>query len=177
MNYILTYKSLIIAAKKRNTLAGYFENHHILPKCMGGSNNRQNLVKLTGREHFIAHWLLVKIHPDNSKLKFAFKAMCMTKSKSTAGRYKSRNFQYAKVHIKRSPRVPLVGPERDLIFSFIKEMLDKPEDQLDRIIMTKYADGFTLGQIGVSIKLAKKYLKGPMKELQRRLLKYKNNIE
>jgi len=41
---------------------GYVENHHILPRCMGGSNERDNLVSLTGREHYIAHLLLYKIY-------------------------------------------------------------------------------------------------------------------
>jgi hypothetical protein len=35
---------------------------------MGGSNDEQNLVNLTAREHFIAHQLLVKMYPDNHKL-------------------------------------------------------------------------------------------------------------
>jgi hypothetical protein len=42
--------------------AGYSEQHHILPKSMGGSNNASNLVRLTGREHFVAHLLLARIY-------------------------------------------------------------------------------------------------------------------
>lgn len=38
----------------------YYEKHHILPKSMGGSDNNDNLIWLTPREHFIAHLLLVK---------------------------------------------------------------------------------------------------------------------
>jgi len=37
-----------------------YENHHILPKSMGGSNDPNNLIKLTLREHFICHQLLTK---------------------------------------------------------------------------------------------------------------------
>ena len=44
---------------------------------MGGSNAVSNLVRLTPEEHFIAHQLLVKIYPDNHKLKFALQAMLM----------------------------------------------------------------------------------------------------
>lgn len=36
------------------------EIHHIVPKCMGGTNNNSNLVKLAIREHFICHWILTK---------------------------------------------------------------------------------------------------------------------
>ena len=36
----------------------YYESHHIIPKCMGGSNERTNLVLLTPKEHFVCHLLL-----------------------------------------------------------------------------------------------------------------------
>ena len=44
-----------------------YENHHILPKSLGGTNDKNNLVLLTLKEHFICHWLLVKIYPKGSK--------------------------------------------------------------------------------------------------------------
>ena len=39
---------------------GIYDSHHIIPKCMGGSNSTSNKVLLTPREHFIAHLLLSK---------------------------------------------------------------------------------------------------------------------
>lgn len=44
-------------------LDSYTENHHILPRCMNGSDAPQNLVELTAEEHYVAHQLLVKMHP------------------------------------------------------------------------------------------------------------------
>jgi hypothetical protein len=41
-------------------LNGYCEQHHIVPKAFGGSKKKANLVQLTYREHFLAHWLLTK---------------------------------------------------------------------------------------------------------------------
>ena len=41
---------------------GYYEKHHILPKSLGGNDNKENITKLTAREHFICHWLLVKMY-------------------------------------------------------------------------------------------------------------------
>ena len=38
------------------------ESHHIIPKCLGGSDDCENLTNVTLREHFICHWLLTKIH-------------------------------------------------------------------------------------------------------------------
>jgi 5-methylcytosine-specific restriction endonuclease McrA len=41
---------------------GYVERHHILPKSLGGTDESNNMVSLTAREHWIAHLLLHKIH-------------------------------------------------------------------------------------------------------------------
>ena len=38
------------------------ENHHIIPKSLGGSNKKENITNISVREHFICHWLLTKIH-------------------------------------------------------------------------------------------------------------------
>jgi len=75
MNYLANYNKLIKRAKER-TLDGYSEKHHILPKCIGGSNEPDNLVELTAREHFIAHILLVKIYPNKIGLIKAVQMMC-----------------------------------------------------------------------------------------------------
>lgn len=77
MNYQKIYNDLISRAQARESLLEYKETHHIIPKCMGGSDDKENLVELTGREHFIAHWLLCKIY-DTPGLKKAFGLMCLT---------------------------------------------------------------------------------------------------
>ena len=38
------------------------EKHHIIPRCMGGNDLKNNLVSLTIEEHFLAHKLLAKIY-------------------------------------------------------------------------------------------------------------------
>ena len=62
MNYQKVYDDLIAKCQARLTLEGYKERHHITPKSLGGSNDSSNLVDLTAREHFVAHFLLAKIH-------------------------------------------------------------------------------------------------------------------
>lgn len=64
MNYSKHYDNLISRAKAR-VLDGYKERHHVVPKCMGGDNSPKNLVDLTPEEHFLAHQLLVRMHPEN----------------------------------------------------------------------------------------------------------------
>jgi excinuclease UvrABC ATPase subunit len=45
----------------------YIETHHIIPKCLGGNDNKDNLVELTAREHFIVHWLLSKMFVETQQ--------------------------------------------------------------------------------------------------------------
>jgi hypothetical protein len=80
MDYLKIYNSLVERGKNRQ-LTGYTETHHIIPKCVGGTNDKYNLVKLTAREHFICHLLLCEIYPENTKLRFALWNMCNVKRK------------------------------------------------------------------------------------------------
>lgn len=59
MNYLKVYCNLIRKAENRTPPEGYIEKHHIFPKSIYGDNKR--IVKLTAREHYIAHALLEKI--------------------------------------------------------------------------------------------------------------------
>jgi len=76
--------------KKSNGV--YLESHHILPRSMGGSDSKDNLVLLTAREHFIAHRLLCKIYPDNAKMKIALFLMCQD-AKNTGLKIPSRLYE------------------------------------------------------------------------------------
>ena len=60
------YNSITENAKSRN-IDGYTESHHILPLSLGGPDTPENLVELTAREHFICHWLLVKMYPTGEE--------------------------------------------------------------------------------------------------------------
>lgn len=59
MNYKKHY-DLLIQKRLDNPIGKeeYSEWHHIVPRCMGGTNDKSNLVKLTAREHYVAHQLL-----------------------------------------------------------------------------------------------------------------------
>jgi hypothetical protein len=107
MNYNKIYNNIIEKAKSENRKKGgeiYYESHHILPKCLGGEGETKqwrthsNIVLLTAREHFICHWLLHLIYPDNKKLSMSFWTMCNLKN-NKQNRYKpsSRIFEYAKL--------------------------------------------------------------------------------
>jgi hypothetical protein len=74
MNYKDHYDRLI-AKPRRKAGLGYTETHHIVPRCMGGSEEADNKVELTPEEHFLAHLLLVKMYPTEKWL--AVSAMLM----------------------------------------------------------------------------------------------------
>ena len=76
MDYTKHYNKLIERAKCR-TLEGYFEKHHVVPRCLEGSNDISNLVRLTPEEHFVAHQLLVKMNPLVPELAMAVRYMCV----------------------------------------------------------------------------------------------------
>jgi hypothetical protein len=75
MNYEKHYWALIDRARHRPLPKGYTERHHILPRCMGGGHDDGNVVRLKPEEHFIAHLLLTRMHPDNVKLAYARRSM------------------------------------------------------------------------------------------------------
>ena len=66
--YTNWYHKIIHNAKtlERDKKSQYFERHHIIPRSLGGSNARQNLVNLTAREHFLCHMLLPKMVQGNT---------------------------------------------------------------------------------------------------------------
>lgn len=72
----------------------YCERHHIIPRCMNGSDDEENLIDLYAREHYEAHKLLAEENPDNQKLAFAWWIMS-TSSSNTDGRYKLTAEEYA----------------------------------------------------------------------------------
>ena len=81
MNYKKIYDNIIekygMQEKPSNT---YTERHHIIPVCIGGTNDKINLVYLNARCHLLVHWLLVRLHPNNYGLVHAFSMMCSMKN-------------------------------------------------------------------------------------------------
>lgn len=70
MDYNKIHNQVIERAISENRKRGrdcYYEQHHIKPKCMGGTNRKDNLVLLTAREHFIVHKILPIIYPRYRK--------------------------------------------------------------------------------------------------------------
>jgi hypothetical protein len=76
MDYAKHYAKLIDRARRRPLFRNInYEFHHIVPRCMGGGEERENLVRLKLEEHCVAHLLLAKMHPDNPKVVYAAEVM------------------------------------------------------------------------------------------------------
>ncbi len=93
MNYANHYDRLITRSRGRR-LEGYKESHHVLPRCLGGSDDTDNLVFLTAREHYVAHQLLVKMNPDHYGVSYA--ALLMTRVGRCKGRVTNRYYEWLK---------------------------------------------------------------------------------
>ena len=60
--YTKCYYNIIAQAQSRVKVDNtYYEKHHIIPKSLGGTNVKSNLVHLTAKEHYICHRLLTKM--------------------------------------------------------------------------------------------------------------------
>lgn len=66
LNRYIQFINAILTKRPENVKFEYSERHHILPKSMGGSNNKENLIYLSYREHYLAHYMLAKAFPNHN---------------------------------------------------------------------------------------------------------------
>jgi hypothetical protein len=87
-----------IVNNRKNNPIDEGEKHHIIPKSLGG-NNKENLVKLTYREHYICHLLLTKMclnKNDTIRMCWALHRLTFSKTIFTGHQYEISR----KIHIK-----------------------------------------------------------------------------
>lgn len=117
--YAIWYQSLMGRAVNRE-IVDYTEKHHILPKCMGGNNGKNNIVRVTPREHFIAHACLVRCTSgrDRHKMIWAFNAMgygrCASSVEARQGFQKSRVYQRNRIAFVEDMRLRATGRVRTM---------------------------------------------------------------
>jgi hypothetical protein len=86
---------------KAKVLLGYVEGHHILPKSfdLEGQKDKNNIVYLTAREHFIIHAILIRMFKGTFKHKmlYAFNIIKVGNQHSVSNRYfNSKLYSYHK---------------------------------------------------------------------------------
>lgn len=103
MNYSEFINNILETRGRFSCGEEYHETHHILPKCLGGTDDEDNLIDLFAREHFEAHKLLALENLDNKKLIYAWWNMShMNKAKDrdyeiTAEEYEESKIVFSKI--------------------------------------------------------------------------------
>ena len=88
----------------------YHERHHIVPKCIGGSNDEDNLIDLYAREHFEAHRLLALENPEVDSLVYAWWNMShINKANGRNYEISSEEYEEAKIAFSIMHSKPLKG--------------------------------------------------------------------
>ena len=99
--YTIWYLELISTRLMLDRIKGadvYYENHHIIPKSLGGKNDKHNMILLTAKEHYIAHLLLTEMclsDNDSRKMKYALQKMMF--NPHTLHKYNSSQYELARI--------------------------------------------------------------------------------
>lgn len=101
-NKYTNWYNLIIkkAALKNTKETEYYEKHHIIPKSIGGTNQKNNLIKLTAREHYVCHLLLTKMTSGDDQQKMRYALFMISNVKNIGkGRYtpSSKLYEYSRL--------------------------------------------------------------------------------
>ncbi len=105
-DYFFKYYELIKKSKRDTKDLLIYEIHHIIPKSLGGINDKSNLVNLSISDHILAHYYLSKcIKDENNKRKMyiAFWLMIHNKSgyKLTPQQIEESKIEYRKIQTGR----------------------------------------------------------------------------
>lgn len=87
---------------------GYTEKHHIIPKSCGGSNSKENLVKLTPKEHFICHLLLTKMVEGHNRHLMVYAFHGLQAKQGRQNRYSSKLEVTAKIYQKLKEELSII---------------------------------------------------------------------
>lgn len=147
-NKYTKYYTLLTNGAKNRILTEYTERHHIIPQSLGGSNDKDNLVDLTAREHFICHWLLIKMtEGDNrGKMLYALNGMKAENkyqqrysSAITARVYERYRTEHAKNHSETMKGRPAWNKGRKLEGDELEQQRERTRNRV--IDPTKQAEG------------------------------------
>lgn len=105
----MTYNEFIndiLSTRGRFNCNGYKERHHIIPRCLGGSDDDDNLIDLYAREHVIAHKLLAQENPDHRGLVLAYTKMvwCSSPNFGESRPYTPEEYEEARVAFANSQK-------------------------------------------------------------------------
>lgn len=150
MDYKNIYYSLI--AKRLSSIpTGYVEKHHIVPRSLGGTNEKTNIVTLTAREHFVCHLLLAKMYPKDTLpwIKMQ-KAISMMYLDFYGNRYcPSKWYTYVKMQLARANSLSQTGSKNSQFGkTWMYNIELKENKKVSKNKVLQYLEkGWTLGRI------------------------------
>lgn len=149
MDYNRIYSQLIERALTRDVPDEYTEAHHIIPKCLNGNDAIENFVRLTFREHYLAHLLLHYGNPTHRGLLLAATLMGMQKEKNGGKRFISSHlYESLKGKLRQQP-VSKESREKMSNARKGKRMSDGTKKKLrDRAITKEWRENMRVGQLG-----------------------------
>jgi hypothetical protein len=93
-----------IDSLKSQVIDGYSEKHHIIPRSMGGTDSKSNLINLTSRQHFVAHWMLWKAYGGSMG-----RAFFMMSNFGKYGKVNSRTYAMARADYAEQVSIQMTG--------------------------------------------------------------------
>lgn len=121
----------------------YHERHHIVPKCMGGTNDEENLIDLFAREHFEAHRLLALENPENKKLVYAWNRIC----NSGNGDYQITQKEYEEA---RKAHRDAVSGENN--FWYGRHLSEETRNKISELKKRRYQNDEVRKQVSIKLK-------------------------
>lgn len=148
--YTAWYNNIIQRAKGR-ILNPPYEKHHVVPKSLGGSNLKENIVRLTAHEHFVCHLLLTKMVEGRNREKMIYAAWSMAnlenqnqqRYKITGRMYSILRQEYSKV---KAMHTKLNNPMHD------PEIRKRHQEAINRRGKTKGNSGQKRGSISEELR-------------------------
>jgi hypothetical protein len=186
MNHQAVYEKIISNARnqKRIRVNGeYYENHHIIPKCINGSEEKDNKVLLTAREHFVCHKLLTYIYKENRKIVCAFHLMSIMNKRKYG--ITSRDYAYSIELIRNTPISKETKTKISLALTGKSKSPEHNEKNSQRHIGKKYSNETNKKKANVGDKngmFNKHHSKESIENIRKKLKdknisqKHKNNI-
>jgi hypothetical protein len=145
--YTKLYYQIITPTLNRE-LNTYKELHHIIPRSMGGTDEKDNLTYLTAREHFICHWLLVKMTEGQARSKMIYALQGMRAQNNSQQRYETKitsrvyehyRIEHARIHSETMKGKPAWNKGRKLEGEELERQRERTKNR--KIDPVKQAEG------------------------------------
>jgi ribosomal protein S20 len=108
--------------------SNYTEIHHIIPRSLGGTDNKSNLITLTAKEHFFAHLLLSKMFKGVSGIKMSAAANAMKNLNATGKRHICNSNEYSIIRTVQRRIFHTIAKDHDVERKLQGEILSEHTD-------------------------------------------------